>query len=144
MAKHLARHRVLCQHAKKYHITTMMRASYFGMESGWYDRFIDAVKADERDPKAISLEAGCGQNYLQQIMKYRKRPGVDRFVRILNVLGSASALYIILGIDATQRDEEFFRVAVGLDGDLKEDAYRLLEKIKGREDKPAPRPSPDP
>lgn len=39
------------------------------MHDGWFERLVAVIKADERDMKALSLEAGFGQNYVQQMVK---------------------------------------------------------------------------
>lgn len=128
--KRIARYRVLCQHAIKFAPDTKMRVTHFGMDSGWYERFLRAIEEDDRDMKAISRAAGLGPNYVQQMVKDGKRPGVDRFMAILNTLGSASALYVLTGINMSEEDEEFFRVVGSLDPELKAEAHRFFRKLK--------------
>ena len=111
-----------------------------GMADGWYERFVGAIKADGRDLKAISLAARCGENYVQQMIKDGKRPGVDKFMAILSVLGSASALYVLTGLEMTEEDEAFFRAASSLDPDLKAEAYRFFRRLQATPDKKEPPP----
>lgn len=108
------------------------------MSKDWFTRFIEVIERDGRDMKAISLEAGCGQNYVQQMIKNGKRPGVDRLLAILNVLGSASAMYVLTGYEAAPEDQEFLRIVAGLDANLKDDALRLFRSLKARSDTPTP------
>ncbi len=113
-----------------------------GMVNGWYERFVGAIKADGRDLKAISLAARCGENYVQQMIKDGKRPGVDKFMAILTVLGSASALYVLTGLEMTDEDEAFFRAASALDPKLKAEAYRFFQTIQESAGKTARSPDP--
>ena len=113
------------------------------MENDWYDRLLRAIERDERSPRAISLAAGCGPNYLQQMMKDGKRPGVDRLLRILAALGSASSLYVLTGVEFTDEDEELFRAIANLDDDLKPEALSFFRKLQAREAKSDPLPSPE-
>lgn len=69
------------------------------MKEGWHSRLIRAIELDGRSLREISLEAGLGPNYIQQMVKYDKEPGTAKFVRILEVLGSAASLYVTLGIE---------------------------------------------
>lgn len=104
------------------------------MEETWFDRLAVAVGRDKRSMRKISMDANCGPNYLQQMMKDRKEPGVEHFLRIVNTLGTASALYVMTGADFTQDDEEFLRLALALRPPLREkalDFFRLLQDRAG-------------
>lgn len=74
------------------------------MDDKWFDRFLELIEADGRGMKAISLAAKCGENYVQQMVKNGKRPTVDKFMAILDVLGSASAVYVLTGFKLSQAD----------------------------------------
>lgn len=121
---------------------TQKSATDLRMADGWYERFIEVIKADGRDLKAISLAAKCGENYLQQMIRDNKRPSVDKFMSILEVIGSASAVYVLLGIHFTPEDDAFFRAASQLDPDLKAEAYRFFQKMRDAAGKKEPPPSP--
>lgn len=112
------------------------------MNEDWFDRFVTAIREDGREMRAISLAAGCGPNYVQQITKNGKRPGVDRFVRILNVLGSASTLYILTGLQMSEDDEAFFRLAASMDPKLKKEALRFFRSLRDASGNKAPDPDP--
>ena len=115
-------------------------ASQSAMADDWYNRFVKAIQDDGRDLKAISLAAHCGPNYVQQMIKDGKRPGVDKFLAILNVLGSASALYVLTGLEMTAEDEAFFRAVAKLDPELKAEAYRFFQKLQASSDRPEQSP----
>ena len=116
----------------RYNVATNARksATDLRMADGWYERFVEVIKADGRDLKAISLAAKCGENYVQQMIRENKRPSVDKFMAILDVIGSASAVYVLLGVHFTPEDDAFFRAASQLDPDLKAEAYRFFQKMR--------------
>jgi transcriptional regulator with XRE-family HTH domain len=89
------------------------------MDNGWFDRLVDAIVRDGRDMKAISLAAGLGQNYVQQMVKDRKKPKIDTLVRLLNELGRADTLWIITGQEFTDEDRQLLEVAAFLEDDGK-------------------------
>ena len=96
------------------------------MQNGWRSRLIEAINADGRDYKAISLEAQCGENYVQQFIKEGKGMGVDRFVRLLRALGRVPSLYIILGTDLTAEDEELMALVSNLSPEQKQAAIQFF------------------
>lgn len=100
------------------------------MTETWFDRLARAVERDPRSMREISTTAGCGPNYLQQLLRDRKEPGVDRFLRITSALGTASALYIMTGADFTREDEEFFRLVLGLPPRLRADALQFFRSLQ--------------
>jgi hypothetical protein len=111
----------------------MLIACYkFRMNKDWYSRFVEMIEKDGRDMKAISQAAGCGPNYVQQMVRNGKRPTVDRFLAILNVLGSASAMYVLTGHERTPEDDEFIRVVASLDPELRAEAYRFFRALRAK------------
>lgn len=108
------------------------------MLEDWYPRFAKAIEDDGRAMKEISRAAGCGPNYVQQMLKNGKRPTLDRFIRILQVLGPGPAMYILTGHEKTSEDEEFMLAVAGLDPKLKAEARRFLSVLKDRLDNPKP------
>lgn len=85
------------------------------MDDKWFDRLLDAVRRDGRDMKAISAAAGLGENYVQQMVKDRKKPKINTLVRLLKALGRADTLYIITGTAFTDVDRQLLEVAAPLD-----------------------------
>lgn len=105
------------------------------MKNGWFERLIEAIEADPRAPRAISLAARCGPNYVQQMMKDGKEPGADRLARLLEVLGGASALYVLSGVTASDADLEMLRILNRLPAKSKEQALRFFETLPSAEGK---------
>lgn len=80
------------------------------MDENWFERLVELIEADGRGMKAISLAAKCGENYVQQMVRGGKRPTVDKFMAILGVLGSASAVYVLTGFKLSSADIEIIKV----------------------------------
>ncbi|ATO56890.1 helix-turn-helix domain-containing protein [Bartonella sp. 1-1C] len=74
------------------------------IEKDWFQRLIELIKNDGRTMTEISKAAGCGQNYVQQMVNGGKRPSVDKFIAILNTLGNTSAIYVITGFNISEED----------------------------------------
>lgn len=100
------------------------------MRNGWFDRLKQAIERDPRSMTAISLAAGCGQNYVQQMFRDGKEPGADRLARLIDVLGETSGLYVLTGLDLTDADLEFLRIARQLSPDAKARAADLFRAMK--------------
>lgn len=100
------------------------------MKETWLDRLHIALKKDSRSLRAISIEAGCGPNFLQQMIKDGKEPGTDRLARILDVLGRDTSLYVLTGINMTEEDREFLEIITHMNGPVKDDALRLLRSVQ--------------
>lgn len=89
------------------------------MDDKWFDRLLDAVRHDGRDMKTISAAAGLGENYVQQMLKDRKKPKINTLVRLLKALGRADTLYIITGAQFSDADRQLLEVAAALDDEGK-------------------------
>jgi hypothetical protein len=103
------------------------------MSDEWFDRLIEAVKADPRSDRAISRDAKLGTNFVQQLLRERKKPRVDSLMALLEALGSASLLYIFKGVKVGPQDEELLALVLRLDPSLREPALRLLQQVQARE-----------
>lgn len=103
------------------------------MSETWFDRLELAVKRDGRPLRVISTDAGLGVNYLQQLLKDRKEPGVERFMLILKALGTASSLYVLTGREFTKDDEGFLTVALNLKPAARARAADLFQSLLGQQ-----------
>src|SRR3990167_10230131 len=90
------------------------------MKAGWHSRLLEALQRDGRDMKAISKASGLGPNYVQQLVRYRKKPRIDSFVKLLEALGRTDALYIITGNADLEVDDRLYRAFDELDETGKE------------------------
>lgn len=116
------------------------------MTKNWFIRLREAIEADPRKMRQISREAGFGVNYVQQMLRDEKEPGTDHLARLLEVLGQRSALYVLMGVQVSEDDEEFLRIASSLPRDLKADALRFFRTLEATANAGAPSadpPAPD-
>lgn len=93
----------------------------------WFERFVQLIKNDSRSMDDISKQAHCGQNYVQQMIKYNKRPSVDKFLAILKVLGDASAIYVLTGFEVKEQDLRLINILNEADETRREAILTLLD-----------------
>jgi len=105
------------------------------MSEEWFERLKVAIARDGRSLRQISLASGRGVNYIQQAMRDGKEVSASNLVRILDVLGSASALYVLTGLDLTREDEAVFRAVVDLPPEIRQSALKFLQDLQGLTDK---------
>ncbi len=73
----------------------------------WRDRLLDAVDADPRSDRAISMAAGLGPNFVNELRNTDKEPGIKKVLKLAGELG-VSLSKLFLGGDLTPEDEEYF------------------------------------
>lgn len=91
------------------------------MENEWRQRLISAIEEDPRSPRAISIDAGLGPNFLGQMMARGTSPSTSAVVALCETLG-ISLTYLFTGAEMSPEDEELLR----LSGNLPEDRRKLL------------------
>lgn len=79
------------------------------MVTGWRNRLIDAINADGRSDRAISLAAGLGPNFVNELRNQTKEPGVEKIMKLADEL-NVSLTYLFMGSDVTAEDEAFLRL----------------------------------
>ncbi|WP_198167892.1 helix-turn-helix transcriptional regulator [Ketogulonicigenium robustum] len=57
------------------------------MENTWFNRLEEAIRSDDRSMREISLAAGKGPNYVQQLLKNKKHPGAGNLTKLIEILG---------------------------------------------------------
>ena len=72
-----------------------------------------AVDADSRSDRAISMDAGLGQNFVNELRNTDKEPGTDKLMKLIAELG-VSAAEILLDVEITPEDEQFLRLLKNL------------------------------
>ena len=80
--------------------------------------------------RAISVAAGCGPNYVQQMLGAGKEPGTDHLARILDTLGQDAALYVLSGVEITPDDLEFVALIKALSPESRADALRFFRGLQ--------------
>lgn len=103
------------------------------MKSGWFERLVEVIEADDREYKAISQAAGLGQNYVQQLVKDGKDPTIGKFLAIMDVLGERHIEYIMTGarrqVASPEAALRSALIAYGVDRSQLELALGIIEKF---------------
>lgn len=85
------------------------------MDDQWFNRLLEAIKADGRDFAALSRDAKLGRNFVHQMVTYGKMPRVASLMALLGTLKSSDALYIITGRRFGPQDERLLEISSQLD-----------------------------
>lgn len=99
------------------------------MSEGWKTRLEEAVRNDARAPRAISIDAGLGPNYLSELFTQDKTPTVDKLLKLCATLG-VSAAYILSGVKASRQSEEMLAILSGLSEDEQATLLRLARHLQ--------------
>ncbi|MDS9468620.1 helix-turn-helix transcriptional regulator [Paracoccus sp. MBLB3053] len=83
--------------------------------------------------RELSRQAGTGPNYVQQMIKDRKEPGADRLARLLDVLGTEHALFILTGVQASPEDLELLALLNTIPDHVKTQIRPLLTAMQASE-----------
>lgn len=100
------------------------------MDTGWRQRLIAAIENDERTPRAISLAAGLGPNYLNQMIERGTSPSIPALVSLCRAL-SLSLTYIFTGAEMTPEQEELLRLSAELPDQQKDLLVDLARQLRG-------------
>lgn len=100
------------------------------MDKNWFPRLLAAIEADPRSKRKLSLDAGLGPNFVQQMIADKKQPGADKLQALLDALGYTQMIYILTGIEMTEKDEEAVKAILGLSPSLRQRAKELFLEIK--------------
>lgn len=122
-----------CQaHATTFIGLELVVLSVIPMDDGWRDRLIAAIRGDGRSLRSISLEAKLGPNFVSQLLKTTRIPGVDQFLRLTTVLG-VSPTKILTGVEMTPEDEELLQLASRLSDGGRAHLLSLFQELQDRE-----------
>lgn len=99
------------------------------MLTGVFSRLCDAIEDDERSYAKISEDAGLGQNYVQQMVKNKKIPTIDKLERILSVMPENVATFVVLGHVLTKEDLEFLRLIRSVPDGFQDDLRGLVSRF---------------
>lgn len=113
------------------------------MRVGWLQRLHAALDEDGRSMRAISTAAGCGPNFVHQMVRNGKEPGADKLARILAVLGRDAALFVMTGVKITQDDLEFISLLQSLSPKSRADALQFFRGLQAEASDQAQAPAAD-
>lgn len=91
------------------------------MGKTWRDRLLEAIEKDGRTPRAISLAANLGPNFLGQMIRRGTAPSTPAVVALCQVL-KISLTYLFTGVEMSPEDEEL----LSLSGNLPDERKALL------------------
>lgn len=97
------------------------------MEDEWRVRLNEVVRDDGRSLRALSLAAGFGENYVQQMLKDKKDPSFTKLAKVLAVLGPTATFYVTSGLRPDpERQLRSMLLAFGVDGDELDQVMRVI------------------
>lgn len=99
------------------------------IKEGWRDRLDAAIKNSGRSDRSLSLEAGLGENYVQQMRTKGKMPGADALIKLCETLG-VSVTYIFSGAKMTPEEEEMLVLFSSLDDAQKKTFLDFLHSLQ--------------
>lgn len=102
------------------------------MDDEWRSRLKKAIQADGRKPRTVSLAAKLGPNYLGEVLKKGKVPGIDKLLRLCSEL-NVSATYILSGADVSPQSEEMQTILSRLPSDRQETLLTLARQLQEAE-----------
>lgn len=76
------------------------------MNESWRTRLLAAVDADPRSDRKVSIAAGCGVNFVNELRTTSKEPSIEKVLRLAETVG-VSLSYVFLGREATAEEERF-------------------------------------
>lgn len=98
----------------------------------WRARLLKAIEGDGRSPRAISLAAKLGPNYLAQMIERGTAPSTQALVSLCDVL-NVSVTYIFTGANMTPDQEELLRLSAELPERQKELLIEMARQLKAPE-----------
>lgn len=99
------------------------------MENQWRKRLTDAIERDGRTPRAISIAADLGPNFITQMVSRGTAPSTPALVSLCAALG-VSLTYIFTGAEMTPGEEELLTLAADLEDDSKDLLIDLARKLQ--------------
>lgn len=79
----------------------------------WRARLIQAVDADGRSDRAISEASGLGVNFVNELRKGGKEPGVNKVLKLAGTL-QLSLGFVFNGAEISARDEADLKLFLSL------------------------------
>ena len=99
------------------------------MNSNWFPRLLDAIREDGRSMRKLSIDAGLGSNFVQQMVTNGKQPGAENLQRLLDALGYSKMIYILTGISFSEADAASVRCLLDLPPETRRKATELFRTI---------------
>lgn len=95
----------------------------------WLVRLIREIERSKRSMRSISLDAGLGENYIQQMIGVEgKDPGFDSVAKICSTLNT-SITYLVTGAQMSHFEEEVLFLLANLDDKSKNSLLAFLRSL---------------
>jgi hypothetical protein len=102
------------------------------MNNEWRQRLLKAIEKDGRSPRAISLAANLGPNYLAQMIDRGTAPSTPALVSLCDVL-NISVTYVFTGADMTPDQEELLRLSAEMPDRQKDLLIEMARQLRASE-----------
>lgn len=124
-------------------VHTQMRALCYnrqmtGTAEKWRERLVQAIESDGRSFRAISLAAGLGPNYVNQLVQEGRGPTASALIKLLAAL-NVSPTHIITGAEMTPDHDEFLAILMALSPERR---AKLLDFLRAETTAAAPQQAP--
>lgn len=106
------------------------------MTDGWFRRLLEAIDADGKSKRQLSLDAGLGPNFVSQMITSGKEPGIQKVQAILSCIGESTAVYVMTGIKIDSDGLEMLRGYTSLSPADQKNFKSLLRSLAGSGDAP--------
>lgn len=127
-----ARYNVRAEHA-----TACYRSS---MQEGWFERLLEAIKADPRSLNKLSEEANLGRNFVQQMIRNGKEPGSEKLSGLLALFSEQTAMYVLTGLHLDRESLHILDTISRLNTEDRRSAKHILERMAGQRSEPEQSP----
>ncbi|MBN8293243.1 hypothetical protein JI664_14810 [Rhodobacter sp. NTK016B] len=111
------------------------------MKDGWIQRLWEVIERDGRSPRALSLAAGLGPNYIQQTKSRGTHPVSEKLVSLLDELGPEATFYVYTGMSADADTLEFLERLSAMTPEQRKIAREFFQVLVKTEEKPVLRAS---
>lgn len=98
----------------------------------WRNRLLTAVDDDGRSDRAISLAAGLGPNFVNELRNSEKEPGVNKVTRLARTL-NLSLGYVFSGMEISAVNEADLKVFLSLSPENRQAILTLARQIAATE-----------
>lgn len=106
------------------------------MTDDWLGRIGGAIERDGRSKRAISKAAGLGVNFVTELLKGEKTPGIDSIARLCAEL-NVSLPWVLTGVDMTPDAVEMLSILSRLSSDQQSAILELARQLQAAAPPPA-------
>lgn len=133
----IARNRV--QVNARYNVNAEHAAACYSrpMSDEIFDRLRAAIEEDGRSYSRLSVDAGLGRNFVQQLLKNRKDPGFDKLSKIVRALGPELGHFVLTGNRLSDWDLAFLEIVASIDQESRKNLLKIAEGLANRQHTPA-------